>query len=189
MALPDLASAGDLLARKAPDDYTYLLPAASSIVRGAAGSPIVETTSTVTITAWGDRALSLPGQPVRSVSTVLVDGVVVTDWLLTDSGTLWRRCGWGHEDCPTNVAVTMVHGLPEAPASIVNLVCDLVIAGGQSAADGGLDPRVVAEKVDDYSVEYARGAEAVAGAMELPELTRRRLRAQFGNSVGVVWSR
>jgi hypothetical protein len=72
---------------------------------------------------------------------------------------------------------------------VVNLVCDLAVAGAVAAADGAHDPRVVAESIDDYAVTFAQGAESVASAMELPKLTRRWLRSQFGGGAGVVTSR
>lgn len=188
MALSDLAAAADLSARGITPTavHTVMLSVASSIVRAAAGGPISETTSTVTLTGWGDKALELPGKPVQSVATVEVDGVAVTDFVLTDSGNLWRRVGWGYSDEPTPIGVTMTHGLPTVPAHVVQLVCDLAIVGAAAAPDGAHDPRVVAERIDDYSVTFAQGAEAVASAIELPALTRRWLRAQFGGGVGVV---
>jgi hypothetical protein len=163
-----------------------MLTVASSVVRAAAGSPILENESTVVLTGWGDRSLELPGKPVTAVSAVEVDGVAVTDYLLTDSGNLWCRYGWGCESDPVTVEVTMTHGLPTVPAHVVQLVCDLAIAGAKAAPDGAHDQRVVAERIDDYSVTFADGAEAVASVMELPKMTHRWLRAQFGSGAGVV---
>jgi hypothetical protein len=159
---------------------------ASSLVRQAAGSPILENESTVVLTGWGGRLLDLPGKPIQSVATVEIDGVAVTDWTLTDVGALWLRDGWGCEDDPVSVEVSMTHGLPTVPAHVVQIVCDLAIAGADAAAAGAHDPRVVAEKVDDYSVTFAAGAEAVASAMELPPMTKAWLRSQFGGGVAVV---
>lgn len=191
MALPDLASGSDLSARGVTPTavHTVMLAVASSVVRAAAGGPIAETDSTVTLSGWGDRSLELPGRPVTAVDTVTVDGVAVTDWKLTDVGNLWRRCGWGCESDPAEVEVTMTHGLPTVPAYVVQLVCDLTIVGAAAAPDGAHDPRVIAERIDDYAVTFAAGAEAVASVMELPKMTRRWLRAQFGGGAGVVTSR
>lgn len=191
MALPDLAATADLSARGVTPTSAHgvMLTVASSLVRAAAGSPILEATSTVSLTGWGGRSLDLPGKPVRSVSAVSVDGdaVATTDYLLTDAGNLWRRYGsWGCGEYPVAVEVTMIHGLPTVPPYVVQLVCDLAIAGAAAAPDGAHDPRVIAEKIDDYSVSFAQGAEAVASAMELPSMTRRWLRARFGGGAGVV---
>lgn len=190
MALPDLAVSADLSTRGVDVSNAALvaemLEVASAIVRGAAASPILETTSTVTLTGWGESLLRLPGLPVTEVATVEVDGVATTDWTLTDSSALWSLCGWGRGVEPVTVEVTMTHGLTAVPAEIRNLVCDLATLGLASAADGARDVRVIAEKIDDYSVTFAEGAEAVASAMTLPTLTRSWLRARFGGGVAVV---
>lgn len=192
MALPDLASASDLSARFEPDDddlAAVMLTVASALVRQAAGSPISETSSTVSVWAL-DRGmwLDLPGQPISAVSSVTVDGTVVTDYKLIN-GRLWRRCGWTWCDEPLEVVVAMTHGLAEVPADIVQLVCDLAILGTNTAADGAIDPRVITEKIDDYSVTFSAAASTVATAMTLPSLTRLSLKARFGGGAGMVVSR
>lgn len=189
MALPALATTTDLSLRGATISglSVIMLDVASCIVRGYAGSPIAETTSTVDLTGWGERSLTLPGLPIQSVSAVTIDDTALgaDGWKLT-AGSLWRYCGWGHELFPVTVGVTMVHGLPEVPSSIVQLVCDLAIAGEAAAAQGAIDPRVASERIDDYTVTFVTGAEAMASAMELPKLTRTWLRSSFGGGAGVV---
>lgn len=167
-----------------------MLAVASTIVREAAGSPILQTTSTVTVGGWGERNLTLPGQPVMAVSAVSVDGQAVGDHQLVD-GRLWRYCGFGWAHCPASVTVTYTHGLATVPADIVDLVCNLVIAGAAALEEGGgtRDPRTVAEEIDDYSVTWAKGAEAVATVMELPPGTRRLLASRFGGGAGMVTHR
>jgi hypothetical protein len=44
----------------------------------------------------------------------------------------------------------------------------------------------VAEQIDDYKVQFAPGADAVASAMQIPPLTRQWLRSQFGGGASVV---
>lgn len=194
MALPDLASAADLSARGVTPTSVHdvMLAVASSIVRAAAGSPILEAESTVTL--WGldpDHWLDLPGKPVTAIDSVIHDGDTLTagtDFKLVD-GRLWGFSPWGDGCEPLEVTLTMTHGLVAVPPHIVQLVCDLAIAGADAATAGAHDPRVVAEKIDDYSVTFAQGAEAVASAMELPVLTRAWLRAQFGGGAGMVTQR
>lgn len=188
MALPDLATDADLEARGVDPSavHALMLAVASSVVRAAAGSPILQATSTVVLTDWGGTLLRLPGLPVRSVASVKVDGETVTDWRLVDASSLFHASCWGDDASPADVEVTMTHGLPEVPAHIVQLVCDLAIAGADAATSGAKDPGVVAEKIDDYSVTFAAGAEAVATAMELPVLTKQWLRSQFGGGVQMV---
>lgn len=187
MALPDLAASADLSARGVAVSNTALvalmLKVASSLVREAAGSPVLQHAATVSW--WATEPgewLDVPVKPVRSVSVLTVDGEAVTDYKLVH-GDLWRRCGWSDGE-PVEVTATLVCGLPVVPEHIKQLVCDLTILGMETAAAGALDPRVVAERVDDYSVTFAAGAEVVASAMTIPVAARRALRRQFGRGVG-----
>lgn len=191
MALPDLAAAADLTARGITPTSVHdvMLAVASSLVRAAAGSPILETDSTVSLWAQ-DRSqwLTLPGKPVTAVTSVEVDGDALTagtDYKLV-GGDLWAPTFWGDDCEPVEVVVEMTHGLADVPAHVVQLVCDLAILGAAAAEDGAHDPRVVAEKIDDYSVTFSEGAASVASAMEVPVLTRQWLRAQFGGGVSMV---
>lgn len=190
MALPDLASTSDLSARGVTTTalHSTMLAVASSLVREAAGGPVLETDSTVTLWALDTSEwLPLPGSPVTAVTSVTVDGDALTsdDYKLVD-GHLWSATPWGDGCTPAEVEVTLTHGLAEVPAAVVNLVCDLAILGAKVAADGAIDPRVVAEKIDDYSVTFAQGAGTIATATQIPAATRRWLRRQFGGGVSMT---
>lgn len=192
MALAPLATVDDLTARNidATDPLaSTMLAVASAAVREAAGSPISQTESTVDLIGrWCEPYLRLPGPPVVSVSKVLIEGVEVTDWRLVGD-RLWRCQGWAVTYGPNRVTVTYTHGLPEVPDDVVDLVCSLAGAGVAAAAESyAAHGGVVAERIDDYSVTYAQGADAVASVMELPEGTRNRLRARFGGSARLVRS-
>jgi hypothetical protein len=195
MSLPDLATTADLSARGVePDDddiAEVFLAVASSVVRAAAQSPVVETTSTVTL--WGldgDRYLDLPGKPVTDVSAVSVDGAALTDGAYKlIQGRLWRLCGWGHASCPAEVVVTMTHGYLTAPEWVVQIVCDLAIAGIKAAPNGARDPRIFVESLGPYSVTYSQAGALVATAMELPTATRQALRKAFGGGAALVAAR
>lgn len=165
-----------------------MLAVASAAVRGAAGSPISRETSTVTYTGWRhERYVKLAGLPVVSVGTVTVDGDAVTDWRLSGQSRLWRLCGWGVDDGPADVVVIQTHGLLVVPEDIVNLVCSYAAAGIAAAAEGfASHAGVVTERIDDYSVTWAQGAEAIASVMELPEGTRCWLAGMFGGSAAMV---
>lgn len=185
--LPNLADSADLSARGVDVSDTTLvntmLAVASSLVRQAAGSPILEHTATVTwwaleVGEW----LEIPVTPVRSVSSVTLDGEAVTDHKVV-YGDLWRSSGWFTCE-PVEVEATLVCGLPVVPEHIKQLVCDLAILGMDTASAGALDPRVAIERIDDYSVTFASGAELVSSAMSIPDATRLSLRAQFGRGVG-----
>ena len=192
MALAPLATTDDLVARGIDvtdaDLADTMLGVASATIRGAAGSPISETLSTVSLVAWrGSELLRLPGLPVQHVSAVVVDGAPLTGFVL-DGDRLWSRFGWGDWRCPVTVTITYTHGLPEVPADITDLVCSFAAAGMHAASDGGYAARsgLIAERIDDYSVQYAQGADAVANVMEVPSRTRTMLRARFGASAGTV---
>ena len=190
--LDALATTGDLVVRGVDIANQALafemLDVASASVRGAAGSPISRTTSTVRYTGWrSSKYLTLAGPPIVSVASVSVDGTSKTDWRLVDSLRLWRRCGWGVDDGPCDVDVVQTHGLLVVPADIVNLVADFAAAGINAATDGGgVTVGKVAERIDDYSVTYAQGADAVASVMQVPESTRLWLASMFGGSAAVV---
>lgn len=194
--LAPLATAFDLSARNVDTTDAALademLAVASASIRGAAGSPISQTVSTITYTGWAaNRYLQLAGQPVTAVASVTLDGDVVDGWRLAD-GRLWRRCGWGVDDGPAAVVVTQTHGLPVVPADLVDLVCSFAAAGIDAAKAGFGDANragKVAERIDDYSVSYAQGAEAVATVMQVPDATRRWLSDMFGGSAAVVPTR
>lgn len=189
MTLPNLASEADLSDRGA--DVTdgilvdTMLAVASSLVREAAGSPVLEHSATVTW--WSTESgqwLDIPVKPVRSISALTLDGETVGDYKLVH-GDLWRSAGWYWCE-PIEVEATLVVGLPAVPEHIKQLVCDLAILGMDTSTAGALDPRLVAERIDDYSVTFAKGAETVSSAMTIPAATRSSLRAQFGRGAGSV---
>ncbi|RSN65422.1 hypothetical protein DMH01_03325 [Amycolatopsis sp. WAC 04182] len=194
MALQDIATVADLTARNitvpAGVEAGEFLAAAQDAVRDAAGVPITRETFTVTIGGRADQWLDLPGQPVVVVADVELDAVAVTDWKLVD-GRLWRRDGWEAIDAPSNVTLTITGGLITPPKDIVDLVCSLAGLGMSLAGDGEYASRgdQIGMRIDDYSEQYASGSgDRTAGPLELPELTRDRLRARFGGSVALVRS-
>ena len=189
MALPDLASSADLSARgvEGPDSAlaATMLTVASALVREAAGSPILSATVTVSwwVTEWSEWE-TVPVRPLRSVASVTLDGEAVTDHKVVHND-LWRRDGW-YVDEPVEIEAQVTVGLPTVPESVKQLVCDLAILGINTATTGALDPRVVAERIDDYSVTFSDAGAAVASAMTIPTATRSALRARFGGGVGSV---
>lgn len=197
MALDPLAAVADLTARGLTVEsgetaiVGVYLNVASAAVRDAAGSPVSQTTSTITLEGEPDRRLRLPGQPVTAVTVVELDGVPVTDWRLR-SGALWRAAGWSSSCAPSEVDVTYTHGLPTVPADIVDLVCRITAAALVSyrAEDGGTGlaaSDIRAERIGDYSVTYGDGGQITE--MELPDYLRERLAARFGRGAYVVKTR
>lgn len=186
MALAPLAAATDLQDRGIDTSNTAaieaFLAAASAAVRHAAGSPISEVTSTVTIPAATKNWLRLPGGPVTEVTSVEIDGVVVGDWELIGE-RLWRPAGWAEDDLPAVVTVTYTQGFDDVPADIVDLVCSLVgLALSRKSESYASRGDVESEGIDDYRVSYASGGNAQAGVFELPTRTRAMLRSRFGGN-------
>ncbi|GGS47763.1 hypothetical protein [Streptomyces violaceus] len=199
MALDPLATVADLIARGLTPDagaetaqVNVYLNVASTIVREAAGCPISQTTSTVTVEGAVSQWLSLPGVPVTSVASVALDGDPVTDWKLRSS-RLWRPHGWSHSCEPSEVEATYTHGLPTVPADIVDLVCRLAASAlvayrqGGSTGENLANRQVIQERIGDYSATYSYNPQV--SEQELPKYLRDQLRARFGGGVAVVKSR
>lgn len=198
MALDPLATAADLAARGLTVDASetaivaVYLDVASAAVREAAGSPISETTSTITLEGEPGQWLTLPGLPITAVATVELDGVAVTDWRLR-SHRLWRAAGWTACDGPSEVEVTQTHGLPTAPVDIIDLVCRMVAAAlvAYRSEEGGAglaaDKVLTSERLGDWAVTY--GNDGRITEMDLPQYLRERLAARFGGGMGLVRSR
>ncbi|WP_330478682.1 hypothetical protein OG301_26755 [Streptomyces platensis] len=192
MALAPLATVADLEVRGVTIDpaevdiVNVYLDVASTLVRDAAGSPISQTTSTVVLEGEPLARLRLPGPPVRSVSAVLVDGQVVTDWKLA-SGALVRASGWRPGPDPAEVEVTYVHGFAVVPADIVDLVCRLAGQELSSFRSGEMASRAVqSERIGDYQVTYG---DSETGTMSLTQFQRVRLAARFGGNVATARAR
>lgn len=198
MALDPLAGVADLEARGLTIDPTesalvaVYLDVASTAVREAAGVPISETTSTVTLEGEHGPWLRLPGLPISSVATVELDEVAVTDWRLR-SGMLWRSAGWNNCDGPSEVEVTYTHGLLVVPSDIVDLVCRMVAAAikaSRSEEDGmapSADKVITSERLGDWAVTY--GNDGRISEMELTQHWRERLAARFGGGISSARSR
>lgn len=196
MALLPLATVDDLNVRgidtSNTDRVNALLEAASSAVRAAAGSPITVVTATIALPTPEGRRLALP-TPVRSVSSVEIDGQPVTDYRLSGN-SLWRHYWRNPWELPGEVQVSLTFGRDEAPADVVDLVCNLVGAG-LAHADNGYESRSgvtsVSESVDDYTLytQYQQGSAALATPMELPAATKASLRRRFGTNAVMVVSR
>jgi hypothetical protein len=195
IGVSDLTDYGVVVADNETSVVGRLIRSASAAVCRAAGAPIIQSTSTVTLLAFDGQLLRLPGLPIQSVaSVVLSDGTVLTDWLKTVSG-LYRRDGWGTADvpgleAPQQVTVTYTHGFAAVPDDVAELVVSMVIAGLEAFRSGDLglnNGRVSSVGVDDYKEAYATGLEVEAVTpMTLPSRTRNWLAAQFGNGAQVV---
>jgi hypothetical protein len=197
VALDPLAAAADLNVRGLLVDeaetaaVAAFLSSVSAAIRDAAGTPISETTSTLTLEGGAGQWLTLPGLPITAVSSVLLDDVAVTDWRLRTQ-RLWRAAGWQSGYGPSEVTVTQTHGLPDVPADIVDLVCRFTAAALTAfrAGDGGASLAtgiITSERIGDYAVTY--GGMGLVTEVELPDYLRERLAARFGGGISSMRSR
>ncbi len=196
MALNPLATVADLTDKgidtSDSDRVNSFLAAAQAAVRDAAGVPITRETFTVTIPGTRSEWLALPGQPVTDVTDVVVDDVSVTGWKLV-GGSLWNCAGW-QARCgePSTVTLTITGGLDPVPADIVDLVCAITGLALNLSQDRGYASRgdLIGLRIDDYMEQYERtDTTRTAGPIELPPVTRQRLRSRFGGNVVVLRSR
>lgn len=190
-----LATIADLTARDitgTTSTLDALLAAASAEVRSAAGVPISRETVTVSWPGTPRQWLTMPCQPIVSAADVLLDGDEITDWRKV-GGRLWRRSGWAVRGEPVEVTATITGGLDPVPEDIVDLVCSMVGAGLARLSEGdGYASRddKASVRIDDFAESYITASgDRLAGVMELPRATRRRLAARFGGGAYVVEAR
>ena len=164
-----------------------LIAAATDAINAAAGCPILA--SQVTFSRGGVREQWLPldMQPVRSVTSVKLDDVAVSDFRVID-GRLWRACGWQPTVEPSVVEVTGMFGYDTVPADIVDLACALVAGALASAEDANYDPErgITTVRIDDYSDTRATGGEEIISPMQLTDATRAWLRSRFSTQSYVI---
>jgi hypothetical protein len=177
----DYAALSDL--QKA--NMTLLVELATGKVQAAAGQLLIEGIATVSIDVDMcdfDPWLPLPQLPVRSVATVLIDGVGDTSWRLRKQ-MLWRLNGWStNGSAPTEVIPTFTYGYP---AGAQKLQLALAFTFALAGLGYGNPAAVAAESLDDYRVEYA-DAEA---RMVVSAGMREQLVNAYGTSAYVTRSR
>lgn len=165
---------------------TLVIEMATGKVQSGAGQKLIAATSTALLhveVCDDDQYLALPQRPARSVSSVLINGVADTTWLLR-SQMLWRLYGWNcHSWAPTEVTVTYAHGFL-AGAQGLQLARDYVLALA-GAAYGPLAAAVTSEAIDDYKVTYAD----VESRMQVTPYMRDQLLAEYGAGAHVTSSR
>ena len=165
-------------------NLALVVEVATGKVQSAAGQRLVDTTSTalidVDICEFGPW-LPLPQLPVRSVSSVLIDGVAATDWYLRRQ-QLWRLNGWNvNSSAPTQVTVAHTHGYMAGDQAL-EPARGMTFALG---AAGSSNPTGAAsEQIDDYRITYA---EADA-RMQVTGSMRDLLRSTYGTTAYVTGS-
>lgn len=161
---------------------TLLIELATGKVQAAAGQRLVAGTDTITVDVpWGDCGvwLELPQRPIRSVASVLIDGVADTSWRLREQ-KLWRLNGWSlNSSYPSQATVTYTRGYL---AGSQGLQLARGICLGLAMAGYGNPGGATSEAIDDYRVTYA---EADA-RMQVTDSMRDQLVAAYGTTAYVT---
>lgn len=160
--------------------------ATARVQRAAGGQRIVDLTSTavVDVPVCTDEPLwlDLPQYPIRSVATVVLDGVSITDFYLRQQ-RLFRGGGWLNSiDPPSQAVVTYDHGYV-AGSQWLQLGKDMTLSLAQLG--WGNPSGVTSEAIDDYRVTFA---EADA-RMTMTESMRQAIADAYGASAYVTTSR
>lgn len=180
----DLAS---LMQRLDIDAYTatMLLEIATGVIQDIAGNRIVQVTDTAVIDILDlDQWLELPQRPVNSVTTVVLDGVAITDWKLIRQ-KLWRLVGWLQSYAqPSQAVITYAHG--NAPDSqYLQLGRGMALSLAQIGY-GNTNPAVASVAIDDYKVTYAEALARMVDAVT--PFMADRIRHAYGASAYVTSS-
>lgn len=179
LALPADLQAMPGLEGLAVETATILLEVATGIVQGEVGQILVEVVGDeVGILGTTDSWLALPERPVTEVTSVELDGDLITDYQVYGS-RLWRTDGWAATSYePSKVTVTYDHGYPEGDRGLeLARSAVLVLAAGSAAGSG-----VLRESIDDYRVAY----QEMATRMEAAPHMRKALRRRYGRGAGLV---
>lgn len=164
---------------------------ASAELRAIVGNPISQAVTTVRLWPDDPGRLTLPGQPIISVSAVVVDGTAL------EPGT-WRR-RWNTLSIPgvtreSEVLVTYLRGWDPIPDEIKKWT--LVLAAAErSAVEAMGAPGMVAgigqynEAIEDISLTWTTSQKGDGlGGLTLPQAIQDRLRSSYGDgSGGVEW--
>lgn len=157
-----LASASELASYLQQDLDTataeLLLTVASAEFETAADTKFASTSTTWVVEGRGQTVLALPKHPVIAVSAVRVDSVTVSasDYALVGQN-LYRSTGWGgHTWHPSKVEVDYTYGYTAVPDDVKGAVLEMA---GAAYSNPTL---VTREQIDDYAVQYASVAAAMA---------------------------
>lgn len=119
----------------------------------------LEPADTVTLDGSGTDSILLPQLPVNTVGTVTVDGGTITDYVLSDNGTLFRGTAGIRYSWPfcwpqgrQNITVTYSHGYGTAPSDYPD---DLRAVARQLASRIVIQGVASFEVMGDQQIRYA----------------------------------
>lgn len=181
--------------------YTLAHAQAVAYLEAETGVRLTSQSDTITYTPhWDDAWIDLP-VPTTDVASVSVDGTTLaaTDYKKVDN-RLYRRVGWGGSrwgserrfdyhaaDEYVSVTVSLTYGFADGSAPGELKTWGLILASQIiSLAD---KVGVQSERIDDYSVTFATGAEQSQGVVGLPASVLGTLRSRYGRGTTVVAAR
>lgn len=159
------------------------------------GNKVTSGTATVTFNApEGSRTITLPQQPVRAVTSVLVDGVAITGWVVRGGRLILPQPVRPRELYDVvrpalidsvDVRVTWDYGLATVPSELQSwcLVLAAQALAQLEGPTGSLGPGSVQQvRIDDFSTSYATGGDESTSApgLLIPERIRERLGSRWG---------
>ncbi|MFI6302169.1 hypothetical protein ACIBCH_09880 [Amycolatopsis thailandensis] len=165
------------------DKAEAVLRTASSAVRMAARQHITAVAGdTVTLIGNPSVWFDLPQRPATAVTSVKIDGAVVTDYKVFGN-RLWRSAGW-EKTCgePSAIEVVYSHGYNEWDdeieyASGITLTLAAKLFGNVIGA--------AAMSIDDFRLQFAQAnVGEIAGT--IPENVQKSLRHAYGSRAGLV---
>jgi hypothetical protein len=170
-------------------DADTILDSASWSIRTAAGCPITQDTSTVTLVADDPCWLELPGGPVTEVTSLTVGSTVLTGWRKVGNAVRIPHSAWPSGTCwPVEITAVYTHGYALIPPDIVDLTCSLASMAfsedGSYGTSGGTASSSI--HLGDYSEKETQLPGRSPSPVALPDATRQQLRDRFGTSVAVV---
>lgn len=158
------------------------------------GNKVTQGTTTVVFNVpEGSRTITLPQQPVRSVASVLMDGVAITGWVVR-GGKLVLPCSvsWREQyDVvrpvlidSVDVTVTWTYGLAAIPGDL-KAWCMVLAAQALASLEGPMEslaPGAVQQvRIDDFAQSFAQGGDSAgAPGLVLPDAVRERLGSHWG---------
>lgn len=169
---------------------TLVLEASTAAVQAACG-PIPQRLiqvlgDTLTVLGTTESWLDLPQRPVTAVTSVTLDGQLLTAVTAGGSATgyrlignrLWRTAGW-QTYCgePSTAVIECDHGYPAGHQRLqLAKGAVLSISKAMYANPSG----VASEAIDDYRVSFARAEAEAAATLDAAPFLGRSLRKQYG---------
>lgn len=183
--MADLLATPDDLRRLLDEDADGLPDAAAELLLGLATGAVQDAAGqelllheddAVELMGTTESWFTLPQRPVTAVTSVRLDGALITDYKKFGD-RLWRRAGWA--TCytePSTVAVVYSHGFADWDNKLSSArAAVLALAARMHANPIG----ATGLSIDDYSQQFSQSANSDLSGL-VPENLRRSLQRTYG---------